>query len=177
MLAKNQRELVRKTSGHNDFEKKRSLASVKIEDFYGDKGTSAYAYRQWKKSVQVTKRLNQLSGQEMAMIIYTQLKGTAKRKVEILELTDLERSDIWQVIWEILDRNYEQLHHERADDAYHAWDSLHRRPGQSMEDYITRARRVKLELESMDSGSMISDQALASCSVEPVYLTRRGRRC
>ena len=36
MLAKTQRELVRKATSGGDYEKKRSLAAVKIEDFYGD---------------------------------------------------------------------------------------------------------------------------------------------
>ena len=88
-----------------------------------------------------------------------------------MELQDLERDDILQVIWQILDRNYEQLIHERVDDAYSAWDNLSRRPGQSMEDYITRVRRVKLEMESMDSGSIISDQALASKMLRGAGLT------
>ena len=176
MLAKTQRDLVRKATGgdHGDGRSK-NLASVKIEEFFGEKGTSAYSYRQWKKSVEVTRRSHELNDQKLAMIMYTQLKGMAKKRVEILELTDLERPDVLQIIWEILDRSYEQLQHERVDDAYHAWDSLHRRPGQSMEDYITRVRRVKLEMESMDSASKISDQALASKMLRGAGLSHEKR--
>ena len=148
---------------------------MKIAEFCGDKGTSAYSYRQWKKSVEVTRRLHGLEDRDLAMIIYTQLKGMAKKRVEVLEISDLEREDILQVVWEILDRNYEQLHHDRVDDAYYAWDNLHRKPGQSMEDYITRVRRVKLEMESMDSASKISDQALASKMLRGVGVPQEKR--
>ena len=152
----------KKTGGASKEEHTRNLAGIKIEEFGGEKGTIPHAYRQWKKSVEVTKRLHLLGDQDLAMIMYTQLAGLAKKRVEILEIQDLERDDILQVLWQILDRNYEQMTHERADDAYNAWDNVSRRPGQSMEDYITRLRRVKLEMESMDSGSRISDQTLAS---------------
>ena len=104
MMAETQRDLARKTSGggHNsESEKKNNFGNVKIEGFYGDKGTSAYSYRHWKKSVEVTKKLHSLSDQDLAMIMYTQLKGMAKKRVEILELQDLERYDMLQAIWEI----------------------------------------------------------------------------
>ena len=87
-------------------DKKKYLVNVKIEDFFGDKGTSAYSYRQWKKSVEVTRRLHSLEDLDLAIIIYTQLKGMAKKRVEVLEISDLGRDDILQVLWEILDRNY-----------------------------------------------------------------------
>ena len=117
MLANTQRELAGKIGKAPDTEKKKHLVNVKIEEFFGDKGTSEYSYRQWKKSVEVTRRLHGLEDRDLAMIIYTQLKGMAKKRVEVLEISDLEREDILHVVWEILDRNYEQLHHERVDDA------------------------------------------------------------
>jgi len=135
MMAKTQRDLVSQKehrqgdTGHH----KKNLASVKIEEFSGEKGTSAYQYRSWKKSVEVTRRLHSLTDHELALLLFTQLKGQAKKRVDVMELTDLERPDILDVMWDILDRHYEQMHHERVDDAYNAWDSLHRRPGQSME--------------------------------------------
>ena len=103
MMAKTQRDLAAQRAGGGGprEEHKKNLASIKIEEFCGDKGTSAYAYRQWKKSVEVTKRLHSLSDQDLAMIMYAQLKGTAKKRVEILELQDWERDDILQVIWQI----------------------------------------------------------------------------
>ena len=46
MLAKTQRELVGKIGKTPDTDKKKNyLANVKIEEFFGDKGTSAYSYR------------------------------------------------------------------------------------------------------------------------------------
>ena len=175
MLAQTQRDLGARTGGAPKEEHKRNLAGIKIEDFGGENGTSAYAYRQWKKSVEVTKKLHALGDHELAMIMYTQLKGMAKKRVEILEMQDLERDDILQVMWQILDRNYEQMIHERADDAYIALYNLSRRPGQSMEDYITRVRRVKLDMESVDSDSRISDQALASKMLSGAGLTLEKR--
>ena len=99
MMAKTQRDLVtQRTGGAPKEEHKRNLANIKIEEICGEKGTSAYAYRQWKKSVEVTKRLHALGDHELAMIMYTQLKGMAKKRVEILELQDLERDDILQAM-------------------------------------------------------------------------------
>ena len=46
MLAKTQRDLVGKQNGGKG-DHKRNLGTVRIEEFSGDKGTSAYAYRQW----------------------------------------------------------------------------------------------------------------------------------
>jgi hypothetical protein len=46
--------------------------------------------------------------------------------------------------------------------AYAARESAHRRPGQSIEEWLTYSRKVKLELEAQDQYVVASDKHLAS---------------
>ena len=54
------------------------------------------------------------------------------------------------------------MEHERADDAYCAWESAHRKPGQSIDEWLTYLRKTKLDVEAQDSTLVISDRQLAS---------------
>ncbi len=74
------------------------------------------------------------------------------------------------MVWSILDRAHERMEHERADDAYGIWESEHRRPGSSIEEWLTYLRKVKLELEAQNQNVVISDNQLASKTLRRVFL-------
>ena len=77
-LADGQRELIASNSGHGSGDSKRNLSAVKIAEFSGGSGITAYAYGTWKKSVQATARLYKLTDAELALVIFTQVTGTAR---------------------------------------------------------------------------------------------------
>ena len=44
---------------------------------------------------------------------------------------------------------------KRVDDAYGAWESAHRKPGQPIDEWITYLRMTKLEVEVQDQDLII----------------------
>ena len=121
-LADGQRDLIASKSGHGRGDSKRNLAAVKIAEFSGGSGIAAYAYRTWKKSVQVTARLRKLTDAELALVIFTQVTGKAETMLDILEIVDLEHGNGPSMVWRILDQDREKMEHERRDEAYANWD-------------------------------------------------------
>ncbi len=68
------------------------------------RGTTTHQYRSWRKQVLITQRWHGLSDPELALVMYTQVKGRAKQLLEILEVKDLEQPGGLAMIWSILDR-------------------------------------------------------------------------
>ena len=153
ILAETQLELATKGSGHKPCG---ALATLKLEEFRGGRETTTHQYRAWKKQTMITQKLYGLSDAELALIIYTQVRGRAKQLLEILEVADLEKPDGSDMVWKILDRAYDRVEHERADDAYGAWESAHRKPGQSIDEWLTCLRKTKLDVEAQDSTLVVS---------------------
>ena len=93
------------------------LAELKLEEFRGGRETTTHQHRNWRNRVQITQRLHGLSDSEMALTIYTQVKGRAKQLLEVLEVTDLEKPGGLT-----LDGAHERMEHKRTEDAYAAWE-------------------------------------------------------
>ena len=155
IMAQTQHELA---SNKGSVKPRTALATLKLEEFRGGRETTTRQYREWRKQVLITQRLHGLTDTETAFIIYNQVKGRAKQLLEVLEVTDLENPGGLEMIWKILDRAHERMEHERADDAYHAWETAHRKPGQTMEEWLTYLRKTKLEVEAQDPKIGISDK-------------------
>ena len=81
-------------------------------------------------------------------------------------MSDLEKPTGLEMVWKILDRAHERMEHERADDAYGAWESAHRKPGQSMDERLTYLRKTKLEVENSRSTPHYLRQALGEQNAE-----------
>ena len=131
-----------------------------LDEFSG--GQSVSAHRTWKKSVKIQKEVNGLPDTELALLIYSQVKGKAKSALEILEVDELQSPEGLAMVWSILDRAHERMEHERLDEAYAAWDAARRKHGQSMDEWIVYLRKVKLELETQDTSVVITSKMLAS---------------
>ena len=159
-IAETQRDMAARLTGGG--EPKRNLANIRLDEFSGGADVSARAYRMWKKSVFAKARLHKLTDSELALVIYTEVKGKAKELLEILEISDLERPDGLDMVWQILDQAHEKMEHERADDAYDGWESARRRHGQSMEEWISHIKKIKLEMEAHDEDVVISAKQMAS---------------
>ena len=153
----------------------RTIANVHLDEFYGGRQVTSYQYRQWKKHVEVVKQLYQLTDTELAFAIYTQVKGEAKRLLEVLEIEDLQAAGSLELIWSLLDSARAKMAHERADDAYHSWESAHRRHGQSMGEWIVYLQKCKLELEAQDPDIKVSKQQLASKMLRGAGLPQEKR--
>ena len=159
ILAETQLELATKSG---DRKSRTALASLKLEEFRGGRETTTHKYRAWKKQTVITQELYGLTDAELALTIYSQVRGRAKQLLEVLEVSDLKRPDGLATVWKILDRAHEQMEHERADDAYGAWEQARRKPGQTIDEWLTYLRKTKLEVEAQDSTLVISDKQLAS---------------
>ena len=131
ILAETQLALATKET---DRKPRTALASVKLEEFRGGRETTTHQYRAWKKQTVITQELYGLTDAELALTIYSQIRGRAKQLLEVLEVSDLKRPDGLQTVRKILDRAREQMEHERADDAYGAWEQARRKPGQTIDE-------------------------------------------
>ena len=141
---------------------RRNLAKISIEDFYGGGTVTTHHYRMFNKHVSAVQKLHGLMDSELALVLYTQVKGKAKQSLEILDLEDLEKDDGLAMVWKIMDQSHEKMEHERADDAYENWESARRKHAQSMDEWILYLKKVKMELETQDATVVISDKQHAS---------------
>ena len=83
ILAETQRLMAQNQLGA--IQKARILANVRIPDFDGSENTTVRQYREWRKSVDIIKRLNNLNDKELAMLVYSQVRGRAKHLIEVLD--------------------------------------------------------------------------------------------
>ena len=123
MLAETQQELATKSGSAKP---RTTLASLRLEELRGGREVTTHQYRAWKKQTPIIHKLHDLKDSELAFIVYSQEKGRTKQLLEILEASDLEKPTGLEMVWKILDRAHERMEHERADDAYGAWESAHR---------------------------------------------------
>ena len=176
VMAEMQRELLRmQRDGGGPRKSRFALSQIKIPDFDGHERTSTRQYREWKKSLEIIQVLNQLTDQELALLIFSQVKGRAKNLIEIMEPEDLRKSDALNMIYNIFDDSFEKMDHERLDGVHQEWEKAARRPGQPMTDWITYVRKKRMELQLQDSASAISDTALASKMLRGAGLSHKER--
>ena len=64
---------------------KSSLGSVRVEDFYGDRGK----YQSWKRVVCAQKQLYQLAGSELAMLVYISCKKEARDVLDQMTIDEM----------------------------------------------------------------------------------------
>ena len=108
IMAETQRSMAQRMVGPGGGRSK-VLSTIKLEEFTGGSGTSAYQYRTWKKETLITQDLNGISDSELAIVIYKQVKGKAKQLLSILELSDLRGENGLEMVWSILDHAHEKL--------------------------------------------------------------------
>ena len=88
MMAETHREILSRSAATKP---KHGLATLRLDEFRGGRETTTHQYRSWRKQVLITQRLHGLSDPELALVMYTQVKGRAKQLLEILEVKDLEQ--------------------------------------------------------------------------------------
>ncbi len=183
-LAETQRAIQPQHTGHGNgngngssssYQKQRMLTQIKIDDFSGGKTVTTKQYHAWKKSIGIKQRLHNLTDKELGLILLDQVKGEAKVLLDVLDVEDMELEGGLSMLWSILDKAHEQLEHERADDAYASYEKASRRPGQSMDSWITYLRKTKMEVEAQDPGKVITDREFASKLLRGANIPRPQR--
>ena len=173
ILAETQRMMLQNQQG--GMNKARILANVRIPPFDGAEQTTARQYQEWRKNLDIVRRLNNLTDQELAMLIYTQVTNRAKQLIEVLEGSDFKDDDSLETIWNIYDDAFEKMAHERLDDVLARWETAHRKPGQPMQDWCIYLRKMRLEVQVQDGTTVISDRTLASKMLRGSGLPRQQR--
>ena len=79
------------------------LSTIRIPPFDGHPNTTVKAYRDWKKDITTLKILNQLTDEELALVLYTSFTGCTKQLVECLEISEIRGTDGLERMWQILD--------------------------------------------------------------------------
>ena len=147
----------------------------KIPSFDGGHHTAARRYHEWRKDFDIITKLNHLSKTEAAMLIYTQVTGRAKQLIEFLNITELSDEKCLDYIFDIYDAAFEKLRHERLDETQKEWEGAHRRMGQSMQEWVMYARKLRMEFEEQDKSGKISDEAMCSKILRGSGLTQVQR--
>ena len=138
------------------------LTSIICNKWSGDRKLKAKDYRVWKKHIQGIAMHNQLSDQDQAFLISLNVTGQAQVALDIFENEDFADAKIFDKIWSTLDEQHEQLAHVRIDEAYKAWETAHRKHGESMNTWIINLKKIKLELDAQDIECVISRRMYAS---------------
>ena len=108
---------------------------IQLKPFDGE----ATAYKEWKREVQTTALLYNISEQQLAGLIYLALaSGPGKPRdlfthYEIQEL--LEPGGLTEM-WKVLDQEFVRETYVKADEAQARYDRCRRSPGQQMEEYL-----------------------------------------
>ena len=123
-------------------------SGVRLEENSGAGTTTQYIC--WKMWVNFTLQLHGVTDQDLAFLIVSQLKGTAKVAVDISKVEDFEGSQGLQIVWQILDQSHGQFAHERQ------------RHGLSVHDWIVDLKRTRLEVEAQFENVGTSNKQVAS---------------
>ena len=115
------------------------LANIRIEEHSGAGTKKQCKYK--KGSVNLTSQLHGLTDQELAKLIASHLKGTAKDSADIMEVEDTGRPLSLQNILQILDQAHGKLH-EPFDEACAVWDLAARRNWKSVREWIVYLKRT-----------------------------------
>ena len=96
ILAETQLELATKAGERRP---RTAVSTVKLEEFRGGRETTTHQYRAWRKQAVITQELYGLTDAELALIIYSQVRGRARQLLEVLEVSDLKRPDGLATVW------------------------------------------------------------------------------
>eukprot|EP00971_Amphidinium_carterae_P336222 6472462-Amphidinium_carterae.1 len=137
---------------------KTSLSSIKLEKFNGER-KYIDQYKEWKKSVRAHIMLFQLDEAEASLLLYLAVGGEAKQVLDVLELQQMTSAGGLTKMWTLLDESYLQTAPDRYERARIQYERCARRPGETMDQYISNLRRCKLMWQQEDHGCTISDRA------------------
>ncbi len=135
MMAQTKRGLVSRGAA----KPRAALATLRFDEFRGGRETVTHQYRTWRKQADHS-ALARLIGAGDGLDRLHSGEKPGEAASEVLEVTDLEKPGGLAMVWSIWDRARERMERERADDAYGAWESANRRPGQSIEEWLTYLR-------------------------------------
>eukprot|EP00971_Amphidinium_carterae_P122442 2424278-Amphidinium_carterae.1 len=95
------------------------------------------------------------------MLLYLATEDAARDTLNVLSIEDMQAPGGLARIWSLLDDAYGQTAPDRFDRARLQYENCRRKPGQTMEAYISELKRAKLEWLAEDPQSAISDKAFA----------------
>ena len=127
ILADTQRMMLDR--GASERKNYKALANIKLEDVAGGKSGTTHQCREWKKDVRIKKKLNDITDQQLALLIYTQVTGKAKALLTVLSEEDVDAEDSLVLVWQIFDKAHEKTEDVRADVGYSTWDNAVRNHG------------------------------------------------
>eukprot|EP00971_Amphidinium_carterae_P265862 5273952-Amphidinium_carterae.2 len=154
---------------------KTSLSSIKLDRFDGNR-TNREAYRQWRKVILAHQHLYQLDTSELAMLIYLATAGEARETINVLTIDELRSDTGLQRLWDLLNAAYDAPEADRFETARAKYEQCRRRPGQSIDSYITELRRCRLEYLAEDVHTVISERSYSHKLLHSAGLRQRDAR-
>jgi hypothetical protein len=101
--------------------------------------------------------------------MYTNLADDAKAQLNFMTPADLVQPGALLKINTILENVYEETVIEQFERLQKEWDTIARKPGQSMQNWYSAIKKARAEYQAVDTNSTISDQWLAT-----KFLNRSG---
>ena len=148
-----------------------SLGSVRIEEFYGDRGR----FLKWKRTIQAQQHLYNLEGNELAMLIYLSTKKEARDVVEQYPLSCYTEAGGLHLLWKVLDESFGESEAELFERADKEFQQCRRQPGETVAHYLAEMRRLRAQLARVDPDSKMSDRAWGQRLLQRASLTRREK--
>ena len=76
--------MLERNGGASERKNKKALANIKLEAFEGGKSVTVRQYREWEKDVRIKQRLKDVTDQQLALLIFTQVSGKANALLSVL---------------------------------------------------------------------------------------------
>lgn len=165
------RSLLRRRARLGQERPKSSLGSVKIEEFFGDRGR----YLKWKRAVQAQQELYKLEENELAMLIYLSTKKDARDCLDQMAISEYTRPGGLRLVWRLLDEAFGESEDELFERAETEFNGYRRLPGQSIATYIGQLKRLRAQYLRVDPETTISDRAWSQRMLNKASLSRRER--
>ena len=150
---------------------KASLGSVRIEDFYGERGR----YRGWRRVVRAQQQLYRLEPTELSMLIYLSCKKEARDVLDQLTIEEMVAPGGLARVWQLLDEAYHETSEEYFERVEAEFNAYRRQPGQSVASYLSQIKRLKADYLREDPGTVYSDRAWAQRLLVRASLSKRER--
>ena len=150
---------------------KSSLGSVRIEDFYGERGR----YRGWRRVVRAQQQLYRLEPTELSMLIYLSCKKEARDVLDQLTIEEMVAPGGLARVWQLLDEAYHETSEEYFERVEAEFNAYRRQPGQSVASYLSQIKRLKADYLREDPGTVYSDRAWAQRLLVRASLSKRER--
>ena len=122
------------------------MPKVRLRTFHGE----AHDYLEWKREVLATKTLYNVDDDQLGGLVYLACEAGPGKPRDILRHLEIEQvcsADGLKLVWQLLDEECVREPYVRSDEAQTRYEGCHRKPGQTMEEFLRELKLARRMLE------------------------------